>query len=385
MKTYLSSANFPGGDSQESQALAKKLETLLQTDYQGDSYALLAQYQRVLADNKRRMEWPAIHDKLRTLFMCGAAVPLDGPMVGIPLCIRDSDFFRKIAEGLGSERSLLASIEVLATAWNATFADTGLWMGKTFEPVSRSIFSQKCNGNPEVMAAYDEKVTRIGRNFFREPAAPTLFQALGLPTISQAWHLRDRPVTPDAAGFEGSLLPDNLDKEKSIPYSKTGGFYLANMGKSVLSEMRDKPVYSLNYRWPGLHPSFPMTCLVDELVQLDAGIYLGQLIYATRHFSLGVIEVPLLPLGDGIPLGEPYAPHGDMPDYGYQNNGYFLMMDPSYARRIYAAFPQLRPRPGESGYRNWATTSLLRVKPITPGTGGTDGATTPHCDKNSPP
>ena len=40
-------------------------------------------------------------------------------------------------------------------------------------------------------------------------------------------------------------------------------------------------------------------------------------------------------------------------DYGYQNNGYFLMMEPTFAERIYAddVFPQIRPRSGEAGYR----------------------------------
>lgn len=346
MTNYLSSVNFPCDTAQARHALNAKLAELLQRDYSGDFYALLAGYQRILADNRLRTEWPAIHDKLRTLFMCGRAMPLDGPLIGIPVCIRDSDFLRSIAENATQNRSVIAGLEILATAWNGTFADTGLWMGKTFEPVSREVVNEKCNDDPETMASYDEKITRIGRNFFREPANPNLFQALGLPTLTQIWHLKDRPASPDAAGFVGILTQRNIEKEKAIPYSKTGGFYLADMGKSAVPEMRGKAVYALNYRWPNLHPSFPMTCLIDELVQIAKGVYLGQLIYATKHFSLGTLNIPFMP-GDLEP-GEPYAPNGQ--DYGYQNNGYFFMMDPAYARRIYAAFPQLRPHPGESGY-----------------------------------
>jgi len=360
MTTYLSGENFPCDSGQASLELDKKLDTLLQRDYSGDFFALLAGYQRILADNQRMPEWSAINDKLRTLFMCGRAVPLDGPMVGIPVSIRDSDFFRKTAEDFGHESKVAAGIEVLATAWNATFADTGLWMGKTFEPVSRAVVSQKCGADPVVMTAYDENVTRIGRNFFREPADPDLIQALGLPTLNLAWHLQDRPASSDAAGFEGTLLQQNLDKEKAIPYSRTGGYFLADMGKSVVPEMQGKPVYSLNYRWPDLHPAFPMTCLVDEIVQVSEGIYLVQLVLATRHFSLGAIDLPFMP-GE---LGEPYAPQNHSSDYGYQNNGYFLMMDPARARRIYAdtAFPQLRPRPGESGYRELGYDQEREVK-----------------------
>lgn len=344
MTGYLDSKNFPCDSVQSRRELDGRLAALMQRDFHGDFFELMAGYQRTLADNARHLEWPEIHDKLRTLFMCGRAIPLDGPMIGIPVCIRDSDFLRRIANDFGHDRSAAAKLEVLANAWNATFADTGLWMGKTFEPVTREVASRKCDRDAGAMAAYDDKVTRIGRNFFRAAANPNAFQALGLPAISLAWHLKDRPTSVDAAGFDGSLLQRNLNREQYIPYSKTGGSYLANMGESVLAEMRGKQVYSLNYRWKNLKPVFPMSCLVDEIVQIADGLYLGQLIYATRHFSLGTL--PLIP----IEPGEPYAPRGEHPDYGYQNNGYFLMMDPDYASRVYAAFPQLRPRAGEIGY-----------------------------------
>lgn len=382
MTSYLGCENFPCDSAQSSDALDKKLGALLHRDFKDDFYALFAGYQRILADNQRRSEWPAINDKLRVLFMCGQAMPLDGPMIGIPVSIRDSDFFRKIADQFGHERSLAASLEILATAWNATFADTGLWMGKTFEPVSRAMLAQKCNDDPEVMTAYNENFTRIGRNFFRAPANPGLFQALGLPTITHLWRLKDRPLSVDAPGFDAALLQKNLDREQLIPYSKTGCICLADMGISVLPEMRGKQVYSLNYRWPNLQPAFPMSTLVDEIVQVAEGIYLGQLIYATRHFSLGSVDLPFF---TGImEPGEAYDPHGpgETPDYGYQNNGYFLMMDPAYARLVYAdtAFPQLRPRQGENGYQelgydhevkiqnkcneddNWREDAALRLK-----------------------
>jgi len=100
--------------------------------------------------------------------------------------------------------------------------------------------------------------------------------------------------------------------------------------------------------------------LVDELVQIDDGIYLGQLLLATKGFSLGEIKVPFLE-APGIQVGEAYhakSPtewlgqlfdsHSDASiDYGYQNNGFFLMIDPALADRVYAAFPAIRPLAGE--------------------------------------
>ena len=116
MSSYLSSNNFPCDSDQSRQSLSDKLAAVLQGDYHGDFFTLFADYQRILADNQRSAEWPTLHDKLQTLFMCGRAAPLDGPMIGIPVCIRDSDFFRKIARQFGSDRSHLASVEVLAAA-----------------------------------------------------------------------------------------------------------------------------------------------------------------------------------------------------------------------------------------------------------------------------
>ena len=382
----LSSDNFPSDSSDEGQGLESRLEAILQTDFDGNLHAMLAGYQRILADNHQRELWPLVHDKLQTLFMCGKAVPLDGPMIGIPVAIRDSDFFRDTAKLFGKDRSLLASIETMATAWNATFADTGLWMGKTFEPVSEAVVRDKSDDDSEQMSAYDPATSRIGRNFFRQPPDPNALQSIALPVLEQAWKLKDRPLSADADGFDAELLATNIDKEKAIPYSKTGGIYLADMGTSVVPEMKGKQVYQLNYRWPNLDPVFPMTLLVDELVQIGKGVYLGQLVYATKHYSLGAIDLPFIPGERDIELGEPYEPNkhsvfesirsmltghskAHAPDYGYQNNGYFLMMDPAYAKQVYAddAFPQLRPRPGESGFEE------LGYEPASIATLKTDG------------
>ncbi|MBU2453350.1 MAG: hypothetical protein KJ668_08555, partial [Proteobacteria bacterium] len=367
MTTYLSSDHFPTA----SNLLSIELETILQKDFTGSFYAMLAKYQQILADNKQRQLWPGINKKLQTLFMCGKSVVLDGPMIGIPVSIRNSDYFQDTVRHLGRERSRIASIEWMATAWNMTFADTGLWMGKAFEPLTRETLAEKCEKDDSVMKAFNPESTRIGRNFFRDPPDPDLIQGITIPVLTQLWDLKDRPFSTSAEQFGGILTKANLEKETYIPYNKTGSIYLADFGKSVVSEMKGKDVYQLNYRWPALRPVYPMTRLVDEIVQIAEGIYLGQLIYATRHYSLGRLRLPFCPDLPEIPIGESYDPHHQHPldflrrhfsepgkdqggdvDYGYQNNGYFLMMDPAYAEKVYAddAFPQLRPRPGETGY-----------------------------------
>ncbi|MFZ4698777.1 MAG: hypothetical protein ACOYMG_01885 [Candidatus Methylumidiphilus sp.] len=352
MSTYLDVKNFPSASADDAKALARSLAALLAGDFKGDMLALLGGYRQILGDNKRREEWDGIHGKLKTLFMCGKSVPIDGPMIGVSLSIRDSDYFQETAKTFGHDRSILAHIEWMATLWNTTFGSTGLWMGKTFEPVTQETFAAKCGRHPITMNRYDASVARIGRNFFREPAGHKRLQSIGLPVLTQFWGLEDRPAEVSAQGFDGQLLEKNLEKEKAIPYVKTGGIFLSLPGESAVAEMNGKPVYQLNYRWPELHPAFPMTRLIDELVQVADGVYLGQLVMATHHYSLGTLRQPLF--GEIPPQwesGEAYAATEDV-DYGYQNNGFFLMIDTAHAKQAYAdaAFPYLRPRQGEQGY-----------------------------------
>ncbi len=365
MNNYLNVANFPTASEPETQALANALEAILANDLQDGALPMLGRFRKILGDNLRREEWDAVHEKLLTLFKCGTSTPLDGPMIGVSMSIRDSDYFKEAAKKHGENRSLLAHLEWMATLWNVTYASTGLWMGKTFEPVTKEVFAAKCGHDPVAIFNYDPETTRIGRNFFREPDDPNFIQSLGMPVLTQFWNLRDRPLDTKAQGFDCQLLAQNLAKEKAIPYVKTGGIFLSLPGKSVVGEMNGKAVYQLNYRWHDLHPAFPMTRLIDELVQIEDGVYLGQLVMATHHYSLGTLQIPLF--GAHPPeweLGEAYTGDNSV-DYGYQNNGFFLMIDTARAREAFAdaAFPNLRPRPGERGWKELGYDKPVRAKP----------------------
>jgi len=367
MSDYLNTENFPVASPDQRKTLQRDLEAIVSEQGTEGMLALMGKFQRILSDNDRRNEWESVSAKLRTLFLCGRNVPLNGPMIGVPVAIRDSDYFRESAKLFNQDRSMVADIEWMATCWNATFANTGLWMGKTFEPVPHEVFGRFCEHDTPYMLAYDVSSSRIGRNFFREPADPNLLQGIALPVLEKLWHLKDRPLHQEAEGFNSILLPENLSKEQAIPYSKTGGIFLAQPGQSVVPEMNGKEVYQLNYRWPELDPVYPMTRLVDELVQIADGIWLGQLVMATRHYSLGSCRISLFGEREtAISLGESYQP-SRVPSlrhiktlmgmrsndvYGYQNNGFFLMIDTSLAKEAYGdqAFPHLRPRPGETGF-----------------------------------
>ncbi len=351
MNTCLNARNFPCVSSGEEQTLAAALDRILSEDMKDDIFGMLGGFQRILGDNRRRGEWDATFEKLEVLFKCGRFTPMDGPMIGVSMAIRDSDYFRETAKAFGKDRSVIAGIEWMATAWNATFAGSGIWMGKTFEPVPAESLSTVCGADAQTMKAYNPDTARIGRNFFREPPSADFLQGLGIPVLTRIWHLKDRPEDSGAEGFGGILLQRNLEKEKVIPYVKTGGIFLALPGKSVLDDVCGKEVYQLNYRWPALEPAYPMTRLVDELVQIGDGVYLGRLVMATRHYSLGTLRMSIFG-SHAWGMGDAYRPDRAPADYGYQNNGYFLMIDSAFAREAYddRAFPFLRPRRGEKGY-----------------------------------
>jgi hypothetical protein len=363
MRQYLNSDHFDEGSSGEKGRLAYELEVILSKDGKNGVLDMLSGYQKILSNNDRRDEWDAINGRLQTLFKCGSVTSIDGPMIGVSLSIRDTDYFRETTRHFGKERSVLANIEWMASVWNTTFGNSGIWMGKTFEPVSRETVAACAVTTRQRWRSMPRATPGSAVIFFRQPHNPTLLQLAGLPVLTSLWRLKDRPMNPDTPGFHGQLLAANLEAEQSIPYSKTGGLFLAGRGPSVLPEMNRKPVVQLNYRWPALGPVYPMTRLVDELVQVDTGIYLGQLIMATRNYSLGTLKLPWVSNAFGMELGVAFDPGGVHASlttqlerqggvYGYQNNGYFLMIDPQLALTVYAdgVFDQLRPHPGEMGY-----------------------------------
>ena len=90
-------------------------------------------------------------------------------------------------------------------------------MGKTFEPVSRETFAAKCDNDPQMLKLFDPAVSRIGRNFFREPADPNYLQSLGMPVLTELWRLSARPLDASAQGFDGQLLEKKSRKRTIYP------------------------------------------------------------------------------------------------------------------------------------------------------------------------
>jgi len=80
-----------------------------------------------------------------------------------------------------------------------------------------------------------------------------------------------------------------------------------------------------------------MTCLVDEIVQVDKGIYLGQLVFATR-----ILRWQRRFTFYTDPTGEPYAPNHDGPDYDIRTM-VFSDDGSGLCKTNLCRVPQLRP------------------------------------------
>jgi hypothetical protein len=107
-------------------------------------------------------------------------------------------------------------------------------------------------------------------------------------------------------------------------YDKNGGLFIARRAESVYAGT-EREIFQLNYRWHDLGNFPPISYLIDELVQIADGVYLGQLLFATKNV-----------------LGR-FDPHLPTKDYDYQHFGYFLLMDDSWAAETRRVFPHIKP------------------------------------------
>ena len=106
-------------------------------------------------------------------------------------------------------------------------------------------------------------------------------------------------------------------------YDRNGGHFAGHRAPSVYSGTR-REVFRLNYRYHGFGNQWPLHYLIDELVQIADGLYLGQVLFATDH------------------LGETYDPAAPDAHYRYQHFGYFLLLRPQWDEEAQRLFPWLK-------------------------------------------
>ncbi len=231
--------------------------------------------------------------KIARLFEVGfTPTVIEGHHDGITLGLRTGD-----------ERGLLASYgNFLGFLWGTVVGPVSPWVGKSFHPVGSGDLGNYTEGFER-----GDAPTYLGINHFTK-LEDSVINALSLSILTFWMHLKEAPQ----------------EERDLYGHNKDGAFFIARRAQSVYRESK-REVFQLNYRWHNLGNLPPNSCLIDELVQITDGVYLGQLVYATKHL-----------------LGR-FDPNYPSEDYDYQHFGYFLLMDDTWASETRRVFPSIKP------------------------------------------
>ncbi len=233
------------------------------------------------------------YQKIARLFDAGITpTAVEGHHDGITLGLRTGD-----------QHGLLASYgNFLGFLWGTVVGPVSPWVGKSFRAASSGLLRNYTDG-----FEVGETPTYLGINHF-EKVEDSVVNTLSLSVLTFWMHLKDAPK----------------EERDLYGHNKDGAFFIARRAQSVYSGSR-REVFQLNYRWHNLGNLPPNSYLIDELVQLTDGVYLGQLLYATKHL-----------------LGR-FDPGCPSADYDYQHFGYFMLMDDSWAAETRRVFPTIKP------------------------------------------
>jgi hypothetical protein len=192
--------------------------------------------------------------------------------------------------------------------WGEVAGPVAPWVGKTFTKVPADLIRNYTEGFERSAIP-----TYLGTNHFEKPEN-SVIDKLSDSAVTFWMHLKDAP-----------------QGEKSLfGYDKNGGLLIARCAESVHAGT-EREVFQLNYRWHDLGNFPPISHLIEELVQIADGVYLGQLLFATKNV-----------------LGR-FDPRLKAADYGYQHFGYFLLMDDSWAAETRRVFPNIKSAPPTRG------------------------------------
>jgi hypothetical protein len=250
--------------------------------------ALLASYMRSLRKGPDNQA-PAFV-RMAKLFSLGRTPKeMQGNFYGVALGLRLSD----------EKRALSHLDNVIGLLWGATLEEESPWVGKSFDRLG-----------PERLRSLTGQV--------EDPNRPTF---LGINHFNRLdWHPTN-VVSYHALTFWLNLHDAPATERETFAYDRNGGNFIASQAPSICAQT-PREVFSLNYRWPSMHNRPPLSWLIDELVQIGDGLYLGQLLFSTKRMLSG------------------YDPTRPAEDYGYNHMGYFALWDSRWnaeARRLFPA------------------------------------------------
>jgi hypothetical protein len=211
--------------------------------------------------------------KLEKLFACGQAEErVEGHFYGITLVLKKGE------HPYGG---------FLNQLWSVTLSDVCLWDGKIFNPIELKELNFYTEGFEK-----GDIPTFLGINCFKKYEESFLNMA-SMVVLTFWMNLKEAPQ----------------NERGKYGYDKKGGLFIARKAKSVDPKDPEKEVFQLNYRWKKLENPAPLKYLIDEIVQIADGLYLGQLLFSTEY------------------IVEDYDPELSPSKYRYENFGYFLLMD----------------------------------------------------------
>lgn len=250
---------------------------------------LLKQYMADLYLNPDNNALP--FSKITELFRAGATPDaIEGHFYGVWM------FFRT-----GDQQEPFSPIgNVLQILLGTTLDAQCPWAGKTLIPLSQSQVDSITDGGIET-----------GRRVF---------------LAINHFHRLDGQI-PNNIAFQifdiwSGLDDATPDEQKKYGHKKNGRHMISVKGPSVYPQT-NREVFILNYRWKNLANKPPLCWLIDEVVQIANGLYLGQILSATRRL-----------------LG-PFDPARPPADYAYQPFGYFLMFSEDWNKEGQRLFPFL--------------------------------------------
>ncbi len=264
-----------------------------------------------------------IDEKLDLLFQCGRTPEsLDGYYHGITMSLKTGTDSYNVLDAIRKKLNIVDEVDPAQVFYGRLLSTTSPWAGKNFQEISTEKVSELTGGFDK-----GEETCYLGINSFRKDNKNVINNIAG-------------EILSAVIDMEGTPGPET--KQRSWIYAK-GGLFIAKRQQSVDLDHPEKEVMALNYRWESLGNKFPNRLLIDEIVEIAKGLYLGKLYYAT---ALKYIT-------------RDYDPQIEIKDYKYRNFGYFLVMDDSWLHEKNMLFPELTYKMADNLPEKFGTFHLI--------------------------
>ena len=246
-----------------------------------------------------------IGDKLNRLFMCGKAPnEMDGFYHGITISLKTGTDIYGIQNETREKLNIGKEFDVLQSFYGNVLSSTSPWAGKDFKKMNLEKLNEMTEG-----FVHSGETAYLGINSFRK---------------DRKGFVNDLSNYILSSVIEMEEVPKPESGQRSWIHAR-GGLFIAGKNMSVDPVHPEKEVMALNYRWQKLGNKLPNKLLIDEIVEISDGLYLGKLYYAT--------EIKYLLMD--------YDPKIAKEDYKYRNFGYFLLMNDSWLEEKNRLFPEL--------------------------------------------